>query len=335
MLRTFAPFALLFCLTACRHGPKVERTLSFPTSLEISAVAVEPVSFRWEEPSYRALELSQRMLDEGVRLHGATLLFFGNWETTPFGEVQPRTKQTPILALLAPLGVTPDRLILIKPWVEVRVQSGATAVNDSSGKTAGRARSEELTYIGHLDVYSANDNMLIAELKGEQDVDPFADRTDDGDPAPGLTRLLNALMVEALNSLGSQFRSPAAPPREFHGTFHYVPQDAFSFVEREGKPSLQSQLLSRDALDQEVIKRDRILFANPGITDDMVAKLSASRGGLYVVDGDLGLRRGDVVLQIDGKPASRQHFARALLSPNPTELLVRRADGEETVVVIK
>lgn len=334
MIRAFVSVAFVLLCIGCRHGPKIERTLSLPSTLEISAVTVEPVSFRWDEPSYRALELSQRMIDEGVRLFGSSLLFFGNWEATGFGEAQPRTKQTPILALLAPYGAAPERLMLFRPWVEVRIQSGATAVQDSSGKTAGKARSEELTYIAHLDVLNADTNEVVAELKGEQDVDPFAE-VDDGDPAPGLTRLLNALMVEALMSLRPHFRVPAAPPRAFSGSFLFAPQQTFRFVQVEGKPSLEELMLKGDALDQEVARRRRIVFANPGISEALVAKLSATRGGLYVVDGDLGLRPGDVVLEIDRRPACLQHFHRALLSPVPTELLVRRADGDEGVVVLR
>lgn len=331
------PF-LLLAATACRHGPKVERTLSLPAALEISAITVEPVSFRWSQPSYRGLELAQRMLDLGLQRHADALYFFGNWEATPFGEAQPRrVKQTPVLALLAPYGVEGARLVVFRPWAQMRVQSGQTAVHDTEGNAAGQARTEALTYVAHLDVIAALTGETVAEFKAEVNADPFAERGDNGDPAPELTRLFLALMSEALDSLRSQLREPAAQPRAFNGKLHFAPQRTFAFIQSEDAPSLQSQLRKGDALDQEVMKRDRILFANPGIDDATAAKLATTTGGLYVAaaDASLYLASGDLILEIDRKPAQRAHLHRALLAPFPTELLVRRANGDETVVILK
>lgn len=329
--------ALLLGGLGCRHAPRVERTLSFPSTLEISAVAIDPTALRWDSSSYRSLELSQRMVDEAVRRQGDSLLIFGSWEAVAFGELLPRSQQSPVIALLIPHGVPPERLVIFKPWLEQRIQSGATSVQDSAGKSAGKARSEVITYIAHLDVVAASNNEVVAELKGEVDIDPFAESEDEGDSAPALTRLMEALVADALLALKAQHRLPAAPPRPFNGKLLYAPQQGFDFILSADKPPLRAQLLKGDALDQEVVERRAILFANPGIDEALVAKLSRSRGGLYVQrgDGELGLHAGDLILQIDRRPASRQAFHRALLYPAPTELLVQRANGEETVVVLK
>lgn len=329
---------LLLAATACLHGAKVERTLNLPAALEISAITVEPVSFRWDQPAYRGLDLAQRMLDLGIQRHADALYFFGDWEATPHGEGQPkRVEPTPVLALLAPYGVDGARLVQFRPWAEIRVQSGQPAVHGTKGDFAGQARTEALAYIAHLDVVTALTAETVAEFKAEVNADPFAERGDNGDPAPELTRLFLALMSDALNSLRSQFREPAAQPRAFNGKLHFAPQRTFAFIQTEDALSLQPPLRTGRARDQEVMKCDRILFANPGIDDATAATLAATNGGLYVAaaDASLDLAIGDLILEIDRKPAQRQHLHRALLAPSPTELLVKRANGDETVVIIK
>lgn len=342
MRSLLAPLLLLIALVAlagCRSGrPKIETTVELPGTLEVTALSIEPFRFRWDEPAWRSLELSQRMLDTAIDEDGDRLFFFASWEAIPMGQIAPRMIQPPIINLLGHYGLNRDNLVIVKPWAERRSQSDATAVNETAtGKSAGRARNERVTYVGHVELFNAATGEQLAEVKGELDVDPLEERDEElGDPAPEFTRLMTTLMTSALGTIDKHVREPATPPRPVMSRFSYAPQKTFEYVE-EGKPSFASRLLQMDMLDAELARQNRVAFLNPGISEDLVTKLAGTTGGLYVLTPDplLGLEEGDLITQIDNEPATPQLLQRARLSPSATALTLKKKNGDPWVAVLK
>ncbi|MFL5321331.1 MAG: hypothetical protein ACJ790_16850 [Myxococcaceae bacterium] len=331
--------ALLLTLAGCRTGrPKIEKTLEIPSTLEITAITVDPFEFRWEEPAWRSFEVTQRVIDAAIEHSGEKVFLFGTYEATPFGEVQHRGIQSPTVALLSKYGLTIDNLVILKPWAEVRIQSASTSVKEAdTGKAAGKSRDEQLTYIGHIDAVAAGTNNPIAEFKAELDVDPLAAHDDVvGDPAPDLTRLMVALTQTALESLGRSVREPANPPRALSAKLAFAPQKTFAYTVA-GQDSFAQKLLKMDSLDAELARQNRVAFENPGMSEEMVSKLAATAGGLYVLSGDaaLGLDPGDVISLIDDQPALPQLLQRARLAPSQSQLTIRRANGDSGVAVYR
>jgi len=64
---------------ACR-GPSLQVKHAVSAGLRVSAMVVYPVVFRWEAPGWRAVEVSQRLVDIALAEAGDTALFFGPTE---------------------------------------------------------------------------------------------------------------------------------------------------------------------------------------------------------------------------------------------------------------
>jgi|GEM_PF-5642171 len=71
--------ALWLVALACR-GPSIQVKHAVPAGLCVSAMVVYPVRFRWEAPGWRAVEVSQRLVDVALAEAGDAALFFGPTE---------------------------------------------------------------------------------------------------------------------------------------------------------------------------------------------------------------------------------------------------------------
>jgi hypothetical protein len=327
-LRVLAPLlALAFPWLACRAPYHVQRAV--PESLTASAALIYPFGFRWDEPGWRAFELSQRLVDVALSEAGERALFFGPSEFKVYRPAEDNAwAASNAVPLLTPHGIRPDGALVLRPWAERRVESGQRELLDAQGRTVGHSQVEETVYLGHVEVLHPSTQSVILELSGQARVDPFAERTDDGaDPAPELTRLMEGLVREALRMLEPHLRPPREPSPAL-ASVALVPWAAFDYV---------SVLAAMDPLDAELLRQQRLRFSNPAVelpVLDRLARLTA--GGLYVLSAPPGakLGPGDVILALDGAPALPQSLARLRLAPVPVEARVRRASGELVPLVL-
>lgn len=331
--------ALLLALVlpglACRAPYRVQRAL--PESLTASAVVVYPFGFRWEAPAWRSFELSQRLIDVALAEAGERALFFGPSEFTLYRAGDDNAwAASNAVTLLAPYGVRPDEALVLRAWAERHVQSGQREVLDARGQAVSRSLVEEMAWLGHVEVLHPSTQQVVLELSGEARADPFAERTDDGaDPAPELTALMENLVREAMKALGSHLRPPREPSPAV-ATVALVPWAAFEYAE-PGRPAYASTLATLDMLDAELLRQQRLRFANPSLEQSVLTRMARLPAGLYVLSAPPGskLAPGDVIVSLDGAPALPQGLARARLAPTPVEARVREASGALTPLLLR
>nr|WP_246357073.1 hypothetical protein [Pyxidicoccus fallax] len=306
---------------ACR-GPSVQVKRDVPEDLGASAVVVYPFLFRWQAPPWRAVELSQRLVDVGLAEAGDATLFFGPGEVRVYRPEEDNAwAASDAVAVLAPHGVRPDAALVLRPRAERRVQSGERELVDSHGRTMGRSAQETVVYLGTVEVLHPASQRVVLEVSGEATADPFADVTDDGaDPAPELTRLMEDLTREALKGLSGALRPPRAPSPPLATEVAWIPWET---------PGLAAELEGKDLLDAEVLRRQRLRFANPGVAPAELDALAGLPAGLHVraVPPGAKLAAGDLVLSLDGRPAPPQALERVRMMQVPAEASVRRSSG--------
>lgn len=320
---------LLLALTgaACSSGYKLQRDV--PEELSASAVMVYPFQFRWPEPAYRSFELSQRLIDVALAEAGEQALFFGPSEFKVYRpEDDNAWAASTAVPLLVPYSVRPEQALVLRAWAERRVQSGQRELLDDQGRPKGQSAVEETTYLGHVEVLHPSSQRRVVEISGEVQADPFAERTDDGaDPAPELTVLLEKLTRQALQAVKEHLHAPREPSPA-PATVALIPWQAFEYAD-EGRSAHVGALASMDPLDAELLRQQRLHFANPGVETPVLDRLAQLPAGLYVLSSPEGgkVTVGDVLLQLDGQPALPQVLARTRLAPTPTQVHVRRAAG--------
>lgn len=302
-----------------------------PEDLRIKAIAVYPFGFRWGEPPYRSFELSHRLLDVASKQVGNQVYLFGPCDFRTL-----RADDDNVLAAstvgehLPTYEVRPGELVVLRPWAERRVNASSKTLLDAKGRAVGAQRTEEVTYVGHLEVVHTTSRKVLFELRAEQVSDPFAERNDEGaDPAPELTAMMEALTQKALEALSANL-APPAPAATLDGLYTSVTPGLGLAWSEPGRPAFEAEFVRMDALDREMFLRARARFANPSLPAVAVGPLVKAPPGLYVWQAPeaLPLRSGDVVVSVNGAPACRHALPRARLHPGPDLLEVRRATGD-------
>jgi hypothetical protein len=320
---------------ACRTSEYQLRS-ELPSELSASAVMVYPFLFKWPEPAWRSFELSQRLIDVALAEVGAQALFFGPSEFKVYRPDEDNAwAASNAVTLLAPHGLRPDQALVLRASAERRTQSGQGELLDARGRTVGQSTVEETTWLGRVEVLHPSTRQRVLELSGEAKVDPFAERTDDGaDPSPELTRLMEGLTREALRALEEHLRPPREPSPAL-ATVALVPWRAFEYAE-EGRPAHVGALALMDPLDAEVLRQQRLRFANPSLGTKVLDRLTRLPAGLYVLSAPAGgkLAPGDLILQLEGQPALPQVLARAHLAPVPLRAQVRSATGSSSQILL-
>ncbi len=328
-------FCCLFLLGCSGGLQKIVRPPAEPLSL--TTAFVYPFDFRWEEPVYRKFELSQRLVDEAVHHSGDRFAFFGPSE---FRVMRQNDNGAWVASTALPLlinsGSRADQGIVIRPWAENRKNSSAQEAFDKKGKSTGMATMEETTYFGHVDVIHPSTGQVLVEVSGEVKVDPFSgDAADDSsDPARPLTKLMAALLAEALDAIAGQAAVRNVRP-ELGLTLALTPRVTLGYAE-DGRPNTQLVLAAQDAVAQEIFVQDRAKFLAPMLPEGELPKLSKLPAGTYVIaaPSTAKLQPGDLVLSIDGVTALPQGLSRLRFSAVPAQVRVRRATGEETEVLL-
>ncbi len=321
--------------SACRTTEYQTRS-EVPEELSASAVMVYPFLFRWPEPAWRSFELSQRLIDVGLAEAGEQALFFGPSEFKVYRlEDDNAWAASNAVTLLAPYGVRPEQALVLRPWAERRIQSAQGELLDAQGRAVGQSAVEETTFLGHVEVVHPTTRQRVLEVSGEVKADPFAERTDDGaDPTPELTRLMEGLTRQALQALEEHLRAPREPSPA-PATVALVPWQAYEYSD-EVRPSHVGALALMDPLDAEVLRQQRLRFANPSLEISVLDRMSRLPAGLYVLSSPEGgkLAPGEVLLEIEGQPALPHVLARTRLAPTPHQARVRRAGGETSQILL-
>lgn len=330
-----AALLLLFSGSACSSAYKTQRDV--PPELSASAVMVYPFLFRWPEPAFRSFELSQRLIDVALSEAGERAFFFGPSEFKVYRPDDDNAwAASNAVTLLVPYGVRPEQALVLRPWAERRIQSGQGELLDAQGRPVGQSTVEETTYLGHVEVLHPSSTRRVLEISGEVKSDPFAERTDDGtDPAPELTRLMENLTREALTAIADHLKAPREPSPA-PGTVALIPWQAFDYAE-EGRPAHLGALAMMDPLDAELLRQQRLRFANPVVELPVLDRMTRLPAGLHVLSApDAGtLAPGDVILQIEGQPALPQGLARTRLAPTPAQAQIRRAVGGTSQILLR
>ncbi|HYI01472.1 hypothetical protein [Hyalangium sp.] len=319
---------------ACSSAYKIQRDM--PSELSASAVVVYPFLFRWPEPAFRSFELSQRLIDVALSEAGEQAFFFGPSEFKLYRpEDDNAWAASTAVTLLAPYGVRPDQALVLRAWAERRIQSAQGELLDAQGRPIGQSTVEETTYLGHVELVHPSTQRRVLEISGEAQADPFAERSDDGaDPAPELTRLMEELTRQALRALDEHLHAPREPSPA-PATVALVPWKAFEYSD-EGRPAHVGALALMDPLDGEILRQQRLRFANPRVETSILDRMIRLPEGLYVLSApEAGkLAPGDLLLQIDGQTALPHVLARTRLGPTPAQAQVRRVDGGTSQILL-
>ncbi|MFP2909069.1 hypothetical protein ACLESD_29315, partial [Pyxidicoccus sp. 3LFB2] len=251
---------------ACR-GPSLQVKHDVPADLGVAAVVVYPVGLRWEAPAWRAVELSQRLVDVALAEAGTEALFFGPTEVRVYRpDEDDAWAASNAVAVLAPYGVRPEGAVVLRPRAERRIQSGQRELVDSRERTVGQSVNEAVVYLATVEVLHPASRQVVLEVSGEAPADPFAEVSDDGaDPTPELTRLLEALTREALKGLSGTLKPPRVPSPPVATAVAWLPWETLE---------LGPELAGKDVLDAEVLRRQRLGFANPGLAPALLDTLA-------------------------------------------------------------
>jgi hypothetical protein len=114
-----------------------------------------------------------------------------------------------------------------------------------------------------------------------------------------------------------------------------IPWQAFEYAD-EGRPAHVGALALMDPLDAELLRQQRLRFANPGVETPLLDRMARLPAGLYVLSSPKAgkVTSGDVLLQIDGRPALPQVLARTRLGPTPAQVQVLRAAGGTSQILL-
>lgn len=325
---------------ACRSTPFQVRG-AVPESLGASAVVVQPFGFQWAEPDWRAVELSQRLVNVALAQTGDAALFFGPTELQVArpGEDGGHGLTRAVVATLASYGVQPDGLMVLRPSAEKRIQSGERELIDTEGYTVGQSATEVVMYVGRVEVLHPATHEVVLEVFGEATVNPYADILDEGaDPAPELTSLMEELTREALRGLSSHLKPRRAPSTALATSLAWAPWDVLDMAAWMPKDmtDLESPLRTEAGQDPQSLRMQRLRFANPDADAALLETLARRPGGLYVRAAPEGakLSAGDLVLTLDGRPALPQTLARARLALVPVEARVQQPSGRIVPLVL-
>jgi len=327
-------------------GKRVQRVSPNP-SLEPQALLIYPFGFRWDEPSYRSYALAQRLVAVAHRAVGDRVLLFGPGEMKVYRPDDDNAwAATTAAQLLPPYHLRPEQVMLLRAWAEKRVVSSRQDVSDTRGRRIGAQAVEETTFVAHVELVHPSTQAVVVELQDEVQVDPFAQRPDDEpDPAPDLTTLASRLAEDALHLMDGQWRSYGRPrwretPLRKGETVVKLtalanPPALYTFGDA-ARPSLEIELARLNELDRELLQVSLIRFLNPGLNLADATRLSRLPPGLQVstAPGKLGLKPGQLIVEVQGQPAAPQMLQRARLEPEPVPIKVRDLDGQYRVTAL-
>jgi hypothetical protein len=330
--------ALALALAGCGHGGRLKFTkgLQPRAPLAVRLALVGPVALRWDEPSallsyVRAQEVAGAIAERGQ------LAVLGPGQLGPGQGGAAQELDTADLHRVAlRQGLKLEEVLLFKPWAERRVAQSAARLTDAKGKAAGSAAAAEVTLVAHLEVSHPATHALLVEVQVEGQGDPLAEHSP-LDAHPELAALLREATQAALEQLGPALRLPEKLDLGLVAAPGAGP--AMSFASRTQR-ALREVLHGQDELAQDLAVENALALWAPDLEAVESRALRRAPVSLLVREAsgraaEAGLRRGDLILGINGAPASRSYdlLTALRLAGAPLKLTVRRGAEDLTLTL--
>lgn len=295
----FALFGLAFAVGGCAPSVRLRVRVGPGPIAVAAAVAVLPVS-HWvgaapHEAFTRALPVTSALVRAGghlvigpdeVPLPRRTLGLRGLEQMDAVVNAAQRA------------GVTLDRLLLWRTFIEERVTKTAKALFDTRGRPRGAGRDVDATLVVRMVLRLVGRAEPLLEARASAAEDPFA-KTAEHDRRPLARRLVKLLAARVLEALP---RVVARPPVTI-GPLDVELLPGLVALERfrlGAEPSLAERLREQPLIEAQM----RALHAR-GLADDATpGEGQVWRGapaGVLVRSGGLGLQAGDVVTEVEGE----------------------------------
>ncbi len=327
--------AVLGCALAaslgCAGAQHLAITLGQSRPLHSRLIAVYPTRLLFEAPAYRSYELAMDQVE--AVLSTGRFMAMGPDE---FKQLDWPSNllyaSTNLSGKLTALGLAPSEVVGLRGSIERREQQGSQQLYDAQGRPRGSGRSAEVTYLVRADLISPDSDEPLATGSLEISVDPFAEHPA-WDDAPDLRQAIKTLTRELL-SRAEPSLAPRPQVARLPFEADWVPwgEERFSMP---GRPALQEQLSSLDAVSVEAARLLRLSYFDPELSSARQNAMLSQPPGLWVTDlpGRLratGLQVGDLITHIEGEAAAGpQTFLRWASSKkpgNPVSIEVRRGD---------
>jgi hypothetical protein len=297
------------------HQPK--------TPLTVAAMVVYPVKLTgWAAPDWRTFEVGQRAVSAVLGEASSRLQIFGPTEFQVMKWEDDSWVGCTALPQLIKSGVLPAQAVILRIAVEKRVASSTHEARDAKGRARGASALEETTWVGHAEVLAPADRQVLVEVDSETHTDPFQEAPPEAefDPAPALTQLVERLASEATRRVLASAGDKVGPPEVV--LLAESPALTAGFPDRE--------VASFDALTAELWLQNRARYLTPSLTDAQAAKVAKQPPGLWVVKAPTApnVESGDLIVKVDGAPASGAVLARKRLQATPVQVRVRRGAQE-------
>lgn len=318
---------VLGCLAGCTSG----RTLVVHEpqgALTVAAVVVTPVRLLGvDAPGWRRFELAQRQVDLGLRQLGERLAFVGPGELQVSRWEEPGWLGTTALPLLVREGVPAEQALLLRTTAERRDGASSDERHNVAGRARGGTAALHLSWHLTVELLHPSTRQVLAEVGGAVTVDPFADPTgeEEFDPAPPMTRLLEALTRDALG-VAARWALPRT-----------VEESGLTLALSPAVTAAQPDAAEAqpDALQAELWMYARARFLAPWLPEAEATALARTPSGLLVVGAPASapVQPGDLILSVDGAPALPQVLARRRLAGAPVPVRVGRAGAERETAI--
>ncbi len=329
LLAVASAASLAVVLAGCGHGGRLKLTAGPkpPAALPVRLALVGSVALRWDEPSallsfVRAQDVASAIAERGQ------LAVLGPGQLGPGADGAAEELDTADLHRVAlRQGLKLEELLVFKPWAERRVARSAARLTDAKGKAAGSAAAAEVTLVAHLEVLHPATHALLVEVQVEGQGDPLAEHSP-LDAQPELAALLREATQTALEQLGPLLRLPE--PLDLGLATAPGAGPAMAFAGRTQR-SLREVLHGQDELAQDLAVENALALWAADLEGLESRSLRRAPVSLLVREAsgraaEAGLRAGDLILGINGLPASRPYdlLTALRLTAAPLKLSVRR-----------
>lgn len=267
-------------------------------------------------PAWREYELGERLVGAALQAGGTHTAFIGPSELTVLDWDQHAAwNASDAVPLLLRGGLRPREALVLRMAVERRVQSEIQHAEDPLGRRRSASASEVTTWAARAELLHPSSEHLLAEVEAQVAVDPFAPPTgeEEFDPSPALTHLIERVAAEAL-ALVRPFsvRRPERPSVQLSLAQTPAMTRDLALLDTQGPGAISGM----DALTAQLWLENRARFLTPTLSDREVRQVARGRRGLWVrAAPETGsLRRGDVLIEVDGEAPLAEVLTRKRLS---------------------
>ncbi len=309
MLRRAVLGLVLAASLGCAGTQHLEITLGQAKLHPIRLIAVYPTALHFEAPAYRSYELAMDQVE--ALLATGRLMALGPDE---FAQLDWQSNflyaSTNLSGKLTALGLRPSEVAGLRGWIERREQRGSQQLYDANGRPRGQSKSAEVSYVVHEDLIGSESDELIASGSLEISVDPFAEHPA-WDDAPELRQAVKTLAHELLRRAGPALRSgPQVNELPFEAAWVSWGEERFTMP---GRPALQEQLATLDAVSAEAARLLRLSYFEPDLSSADQTAMLALPAGLWV-RGVPGRLTGET---LGSRAAISSRPSRAIRPPDP------------------